>query len=220
MTDFLCCVLPFVFLLGGTALIVLFWRRMATRGYETSMDMDGAMCLKAEDGSLVFRRQTVRSWIYTIIMVFAELGVLAMLPGALRSLFDAETSFWEAIDSVLLLIGVAGLLGAVIYVLFRSLRLPQASLDADDRVLRTGRGRALREISFADISRITVRAVHKGSFEDTKTGALEIGVLVRDKERLPLGSVSGETKQAAERATTIVQWIADLTGAQTEKPVW
>ena len=217
MSDFLCCAVPLVVVLGGTALLVLFWRRLATRGYETSMDMDGAMCLKAADGSLVFRRQTIRSSIYLLILLLAEVGVLAMLLAAVRGLFVPEAGFWDAIDNVLLLTGVAGLLGAAIYVLLRSVRLSRSSLDAGDRMLRTGRGKDRREVPFSDISRVTVRGVHKGSLEDTEIGAFEIGVLVGDDEHVRLGTVSGQVEQATNRAATITRWIVDLTGAQGEQ---
>jgi hypothetical protein len=217
MSDFLCCAIPLFVILGGTALLVLFWRRLATRGYETSMDMDGAMCLKAEDGSLVFRRQTVRSWLYLVILASAEVGALAFLLATLRGLFDPETRLSDVIGNVLPMIGVASLLGAAIYVLVRSVRLPQASLDAGARVLRTGWGKAWREIAFSDISRVTIRAMHVGSPKSVETGTFEIGVLVGDEEHLPLGTVSGEMKQAAARARTITQWIADLTGAQVRQ---
>jgi hypothetical protein len=209
----LCCVLPLAVILAVAGLIVALWQRLAMRGFHTAIDMDGATCLVADDGRLVFRRHSLRNGLYLAILGLALAGLVALAGSTASGLAQQTTTLGEAWEGLTLEMGAGALIAAAIVVLVRSLGRGSASFDTRAGVVRVGRGRSARETPFSDISHIDAGLSMRHDFEDQKLGVYDIDLVLKDGERLTLGTVSGKSEKVRERADRVAHLAAEATGA-------
>jgi len=209
----LCCVLPPAVTLAVAGLIVALWRRLAMRGFHTAIDMDGATCLAADDGRLVFRRHSFRNGLYLVFLGLALAGLVALAGSTASGLAQQTTALGEAWDELALEMGAGALIAAAMVVLVRSLGRGSASFDPRAGVARVGRGASAREIPFSDISHIDPGLSMTHDFEDQELGVYDIDLVLKDGERLTLGTVSGKSETARERADRVAHMVAETTGA-------
>jgi hypothetical protein len=214
----LCCGIPFAI----AGVIFWLWRSWSMRGFRSAIAMDGATCLKADDGSVVIRRHTARNWIVLTVLLGLGLPLIGgILWAIIRTLLNGIPALGEAlgIPSVLsLAITVGIIIGAGVLTLARLLRLAPVYFHADSEMLEVGRGSSLRQIPFSSISRVVIRLSGRGSMGRHETGAFGIGVVLEEGEILELGTVSGEMAKTAERAGAIAQLIAGVTGTPMAQP--
>ncbi len=208
-----CCVLPAAVMLAVAGLVVVLWRRLAMRGFHTAIDMDGATCLAADDGRLVFRRHSFRNGLYLVILGLALAGLVALAGSTASGLAQQTTTLGEAWAGLTMEMGAGALIAAAIVVLVRSLWRGSASFDARAGVVRVGWGRSAREISFSDVSHIDPGLSMTHDFEDDELGVYDIGLVLKDGERLTLGTVSGKSEKVRERADRVAHLAAGVTGA-------
>jgi hypothetical protein len=200
------CLLPVV-----TA-VFLVWgvRSRSMRGFQSAIVMDGATCLKADDGGVVIRRRIhlYNLWAIVILGPFAFFLLLMLL----RFIFFAGISIF--LTSVI--IGAALL--RVALSLVRSLRQPSIiHFKANSRILEIGRGITGQQILFSGISHIRTTPPTKSIFEGVTR--IRIQVTLDNGEVIELGSVSGDANKAHTQAAAITQLVAEVTGAAIREPV-
>ena len=180
------------------------------RGFQSAIAMDGATCLKADDGSVVIRRGTARNWI--VLGVILGLGLpigVVILWATISGFLEGESDLVDALGVLAVVVGAGSIIGAGV----RSMGRPSVCIHAQARILKIGHGPSLRQIPFSSISRVCVESTESGSMGIHRTGVFGIGVVLRDEVWLPLGTVSGEWGKAEERATVIAGLISEVTGA-------
>ena len=160
--------------------------------------MDGATCVKTEDGSLAFKRRTFAT---CLIVVSLGLFLLLLLGVIVADLFSGQATSTSDLGGIF---GACVFLAVVIFVLIRNLRMPSVYLNANSRLLEIGRGASARQFLFSNIGHIALTSRVGHTITD-------IQALLNNGEKVQFGSVSGATAEA--RANTIAQLIADLTGA-------
>ncbi len=163
--------------------------------------MDGATCVKTEDGSLAFKRRTFAT---CLIVVSLGLFLLLLLGVIVADLFSGQATSMSDLGGI---IGACVFLAVVIFVLVRNLRMPSVYLNASSRTLEIGRGASARQILFSSIGHIALTS-RVGHMDIPIT---DIQALLNNGEKVQFGSVSGATAEA--RANAIAQLIADITGA-------
>ena len=175
--------------------------------FVSEIAMDGATCLKAEDGSVMIRRNTVFNWIILVVLGLILLSCIAVLIGSLaegRSNQGDGKGWGTTIAGILFL-------GGVMFVVARQLRIPPVYVDVNSRVVEIGRGSSLRQIPFSGISHVAVGQKGGVPLADEPVTMVGIGLVLDSGEAIPLGTVSGS--KAGERAVAIAQLVADTTGA-------
>jgi len=208
-----CCVLPAAAILAVAGLVVVVWQRLAMRGFHTAIELDGATCLAADDGRLVFRRNSFRTGLYLVFLGLALAGLVALVGSTASGLVQHTTTLGEAWEGLTMEMGAGALIAAAMVVLVRSLGRGSASFDAKAGLVRVGQGDSAREIPFADISHIDAGLSMTHDFEDHELGVYDINLVLKDGERLNLGSVSGKSETARERADQVAHLAAEATGA-------
>jgi len=209
----LCCVLPAAVILALAGLALVLWRRLAMRGFHTAVELDGASCLAADDGRLVFRRNSFRNGLYLVTLGLALAGLVALAGSTASGLAQQATTLGEAWDELTLAMGAGALIAAAMVVLVRSLWRGSASFDPQAGVVRVGRGRSAREIPFSEVSYIEPGLSMAHDFEGGELGVYDIHLVLKDGERLALGTVSGKSETARERADRVARLVAGTTGA-------
>ena len=232
--DFYDWLLPLVCILPAALISVTVWglRRLSMRGFQTAIEMDGATCLKANDGSVVLRRSSGYTWLGILMLGVLELALLVF------TVLVVTVGNWTLSLLVGLLIGCV-LIGLTMFFTVRSLYQPYIYINANSRTLEAGRGLTTQQIPFSGISYI--RATHIKSFGHTPydlTGEIVLGtiaafqgfwtfgagatnfgktridiqVMLNNEQVIKLGSVSGHDN-VLSRATAITQLVAKVTGA-------
>ncbi len=175
--------------------------------------MDGATCLKADDGSVVIRRQTVRNWIVLVVILGVGLPItVGLLWATISGIVKGESDLVGALEALAVVVGSGSIIGAGVYNLVRSMRRSTVHINAKAKMLEIGHGSSLRQISFSSVLGVIVESIERGSVDRHEIGVYRIGVVLGDGNRLPLGTVSGEVAKTKERAESIAQLIADVTG--------
>jgi hypothetical protein len=155
----------------------------------------------------------VRAILLLAFLGVAGIGLLALIPFAVRDMMTSDDlwwEWWENIDRLSALpIGLLIIGGAVI-LLARSAFLPDVTFDQQNRALLIGRGASERRIPFSDLSRVVIEPVQD------RVGGLEVAVVRGDGERIKLGILSGSGM--AEQAQGIALLIERITGAQAPPP--
>jgi hypothetical protein len=183
------------------------------RGFQSAIAMDGATCLKADDGSVVIRWHTAQNWIVLVVILGLGLPIAVIILWATISGFvKGESDFVDALGALALVVGAGSIIGAGVRTLVRSMRRPSACINAKAKILERGHGPSLRQIPFSSVSRVCVELAESGSMGRHRTGVFRIGVVLHDEVWLSLGTVSGEWAKAEERAMAIARLISDVTG--------
>ena len=177
-----------------------------TRGLPSPIAMDGATCLKTNDGGVVIRRAQFSNWLAIIVLVPFEFVLLGLI-------FSAN------ISNILYLIFGIVLIGAALITVARSLRQPSIDFNANSRILEIGRGSNAQRIPFSKIAHISA-APRTTSFGGAvfqlllnQVLGIRIQVMLANGQVIELGSVSGEAIGARARADAIAQLVAEVTGA-------
>jgi hypothetical protein len=198
------CLLPFIVVVG-----VFSWHRRRFKGFEIVIAMDGATCLKADDGSVLIKKTSIRNWVVLVILGLVLLGLIALLLSAIGNLLKGEPT--TAVGALFVLIGAGAFIGGVILILIRSIRMPSISIKTESEVIEIGRGTSARRIPFSSISRVMVDQLGSKAFD---TRMLGVCILLDDSEKIQLGTVSGDAKKIGERADAIAQLVADTVDVQ------
>jgi hypothetical protein len=118
-------------------------RRLSVIGFQTAIEMDGITCLKANDGSVIFRRSSGYTWLRILIFGVLELALLAF------TVLVVAVGNRTLSLLVGLLIGCS-LIGLDLFNNVRSLRQPFIYVNANSGILERGTQRIL----FSRISNI------------------------------------------------------------------
>ena len=180
-------------------------------GSRATIAMDGAFCIRAGDGSITIRKRNLRNGLVLIFLGMCLLGTLAGLCAFIGGLFRGE---WDP-DTLLeigALVAATGLMAAAILVLIRSLRSPPIHINAATRVIEVGRGPSRRSVPFADVSHVEFERLSMRGIEGNDVTVFSIDVTLSDGDTLRLGTVSGKTTKAMERAAAVARLIAETTG--------
>jgi hypothetical protein len=218
--------MPCVLIAVLAALILAVWRALVIRGYDAAIPMDGASFLTAEDGRMAIRRHRIRNWIYLSILASAALGLLALMLFVFRNALQGTRSGGQVLEALAVFLFGGGIVAAALLTLWPSLWRPSIHIDPQAQMLQIGAGLmprftgrlAARRIPFLDVTAITVELVREGTFADAPTGVFEIGVLLENRERLDLGTVSGPQAEAESRALTIAHHLSTCMGTATRQP--
>lgn len=204
-----CCGIPFVI----AGVIFWLWRSWSMRGFQSAIGMDGATCLKADDGSVVIRRHTTRNWIALVVILGLGLPLtVVILWAAIGGLVKGESDLVGALETLGVAVGAGSAIGAGVFTLVRSMRRPSVCFNTQARMTESGHGASVRQIPFADVVNVVVELTNRDSMGKHETGVFRVGVILSDGSRLSLGTVSGEVAKAKERAVVIAGQIADVTG--------
>ncbi len=152
MSDTICCLLPIILLVLLPLNIIGAWRWWSMRSMASRFEMDGAVCLEPKQGNVVIRRTRIRNILLLTFFGAVGIGLLALLPAAVRDLVTGDNS-WETIERFSALPIALIIIGAAIVLLARSAFLPNITFDQQNRVLLIGRGASERRIPFSDLSR-------------------------------------------------------------------
>jgi hypothetical protein len=137
--------------------------------------------------------------------------MLALVCASIGGLFRGEWSL-DTLFEIGTMVAITGLIAGAILVLIRSLRSPPIRIDAIARVMEVGRGSSRRTVPFADISRVDFGRLSKHSVDGDEMMVFGIDVVLNDGDTLRLGTVSGETAKARERAVEIVRLVTETMG--------
>lgn len=192
------------------------FRRRSMRGFESAIAMDGATCLKDDDGSVVIRRRTFRNYFVLAILGLFQLGLVAILLSTIGDILGKTSNLTDAFVSLfIVVVSIVGI-GAAMFTLVRSLRTPPVYINANTKMLEIGYGSSLRQTPFSSISRVVVEPSRSG-FLWWRWEAAAIGVVLDHGDEVQLGTVSGNSQKMNERAAEIAQLISDATGAHWAK---
>jgi hypothetical protein len=181
--------------------------------FQSGISMDGATCLKANDGSVSIRRHTLRN-VLALVSVSVGASGLGLLVWVGRDMLSDKDSA-APVGVGILIIGVV--LFTIGRSAVRSLRQPSFYIDANSRLIESGRGSTAQQIFFSRIAYLSTTPPTKSSLE----GVTRIGIQVTldNGEVIKLGSVSGpDANKARTRATAIAQLVAEVTGAAIREP--
>ena len=174
--------------------------------------MDGAVCWKASNGGLLIKKRIAHNWFALIFLGLVELGLVTAAVSTLvtgRSPANGDPlNLQSLLGFLVLLAGLILVVGIPLVVLVRAMRIPSIHVNVNSDTIEIGRGPSARQIPFANIDRVVVKASPATSGQ-TVVG---IKVLLDDGDIVTLGTVSGEGAGIAERAHTIAQWIVGATG--------
>jgi|CXWL01.1.fsa_nt_gi hypothetical protein len=198
------CGLP---LSAGVATVAGIWllRRWSMRGFESAILLDGAACLKTDDGKIVFKQRAVRNW---LILIGLGLGLIAVGLGTVLWIGDMWSGANIAPRGLVWgLIVAALMIGFAFLSTLSSLRQPPILINSASRFIEVGQGLSVGQIPFSNLSHIALTS-RVGPWKET---IIYIQGILNNDLRIPFGSVSGSKAEA--RANTIAQLIADVTGA-------
>ena len=188
---------------------------------KTYVRMDGAECRKFKDGSVRIKPMKGGDSFALIFLGAAELGLIALLLYSTYRILTGRGG--EAVTGLLFLVGVAVFLGYVLRHLVRRLRGMQPSyFNAESKVLELGSGQSVRQIPFASISGIYHDLQQQVTTPDASEGpprrkpgikVVEIGVTLKEGDRVQLGTLSGRKPSKIEKdINAVAGWIMDVTG--------
>ena len=203
----ICLGLPLFAASVGVAGIWL-WRRLSMRGFQSAIPMDGATCLKADDGNILFKRRTGHNWLILVCLGGCLVAIGAGVVSVFQRIWVGESVSWGGLSTI---IGATGIIVFAIRSTLRSMQLPPILFNTTSRLIDVGRGLTARQIPFSSLSRIGL-ASREGVLGST---AIDIQAILTNDEIIPLGSVSSSRAKAQARANTIAQLIADITFAPT-----
>jgi len=171
--------------------------------------MDGAYCLKTEDGNLVIKERLVSVVFAVAVLVLVPICVLGLaLNGLLR-----EGPRAEGLGPLTVILPLVAFVTALMVTFTRPLHMPSIHVNARSRVVEIGEGPTARRIPFSRLSYIAL-GTREGPMMAT---VIDIQVVLDDGDAISLGSASGAEPGAHARAADIAQRIADITGVQSKK---
>lgn len=219
-----CLVIPL-----GTGLIVtlVVWglRRLSLRlgGFQSAIKIEGATCLKANDGSVIIRPPSgfYRTGALILMGLVGLIGVATPIVFLVWAVLMGRALLADTLRSVAvaLAVGIA-LGGGLVAAVVRSPRQSSMRFNTHTRLLEISTGsEEPRRISFSSISQIAMSSKQIPFSDGTEMTVNDIWAILSDGQKLLLGSLSGAELRA--RTNTLTQWIADATGVaiQTSEPL-
>ena len=190
--------------------VVGYWllQRRSMRGFQDAIAMDGAVCLRADDGRVVIRRRTARTIALLFVIGSVLLGMLFLFISSLISTVSGDSTFGQSSSGLVLPVIIISILSPAIAVAVSSLRKPSVCFNPYSRMIEIGKGTSMRRVPFSSISRIrsklskrrTWRTGYGGS---VSTAVYTLAVILRDDEQIQLGTVSGDPSKTKKRAADI-----------------
>jgi hypothetical protein len=177
-------------------------------GTRSTIAMDGVFCTRAGNGSITIRKRNLRNWLVLIFLSMCLLGMLALLFASIGALFREGWSL-DALLDIGTIVAITGVMAAAVLVLIRSLRGPSIRIDTITKVMEVGRGPSRRSVPFADVSHVGFERISRHVVEEDEMAVFGINVVLSDGDTLSLGTVSGETAKAMERAAAVTRLIAE-----------
>ncbi|TET54768.1 MAG: hypothetical protein E3J64_01360 [Anaerolineales bacterium] len=215
LSEWACCLSPLVVGAAVAGLVTWLWRSWNRRGAESAVEMDGAILVEVADGTVFVRRHRWRYWLYLVVLATSLLGALALLVGLVRDLVAPRGAVDLNLEAPCEMLGVVGVLGAATALVVRSLRSPLIRLHPASMMIEVGRRSSLRSIPFSSVSHVTARVP-----ADRQSGAdtliIPVVIVLKDGERLGVGTVSGPLREAQERAALAAQLVADTIGVPVQ----
>ncbi len=168
--------------------------------------IDGAVCWRASNGSVLIKKRTVINWL--ALIAFGLLG-LVMMAGTIQGMVNEDSLNFQSLLSHLTTLVMAVLfMGGSIIVLVRVMRIPSIHVNVNSEMIEIGRDPSTCQIPFASVYQVTVTPSAM-----SRHSVLGINLVLDDGDVVTLGTVSGSRAGMTYRAYTIAQWITDATGA-------
>ena len=198
----ICVAVPFVLA------IVVLWipRRLAMRGFESSIDMDGAILLKASNGSVEIRRRNIGIWmvigVFGLVAVGTTIGLIFNIVDAIKGQSIAD------LNNPCLALGIILPMAGISFAAYQSLTWASYSFNVDTYTLIVTEKRELSAISFREIECVFLES------QIDRRGGRRIAVGLTSGEKTTLGSVSGTG--AGKRGQAIADAIASAVAKNVE----
>ncbi len=194
--------LPLFFLIIGIG-----FARSEKVKMKTAIPMEGATCVKTDDGSVFLQPNNARNWLHLslFIMVLLFFATVFAMGGQTGNLKLDRVDPRDLVVPILAIVIVA----AAIVNIIRSLRRPAFRFIAPSKTLEIGKGSSMRQYPFSSISGVFL----KKALLPRGLAQYGIAVVLQDDTVLELGVLSGAGTDAGTRSEQVVKLVADVTDA-------
>jgi hypothetical protein len=215
-----------VLIFGGVGLIIIlpiaaiagvyYLSRQNKHKFQCLIEMDGARCVQAMNGSVAINP---RIWLNFFVLIFfvVTLGACGLLAAD-----NLSRSLSMPIGQVALVaFSALSIVSAVIY-LWRALRRPTFYFNPERQTLDIRRGRSIRQIPFAQMAKLSVEVWQKdvslfqqGFYGRQSLPCAGIKLGLANGEAIELGTLSSLMGDADlwKRCGNICHLVADVSGA-------
>ena len=218
--DLLClaaCIWPFALSAVLAAVLWWGWRCLAIRGFRSSIEMEGASCLIAQDGSVLIRPHTLRNLVYLAIVG----GGLAGITMIFIVIANGRVSIEEVgLRGLLMTIGYLPMLVGACFLLLRSIGQPRMRIRRQAGEIEWSRWLRRQRHPFQVISQVVLILPKRPRWLQPVINALfETEVMIKiqlmDGGRLLAGHVSG--RYSRRRASAAAKAIAKAIGVPIQR---
>ncbi|MBW8012148.1 MAG: hypothetical protein FVQ83_13060 [Chloroflexi bacterium] len=129
------CGLPVLAVFG-----LWYYRRRSPYASNRSIEMDGAVCSLAEDGSVVIQPRTIRNWLYLIILIAFTVGISTLLGLTFQEILTGGSTWLDSIEALCFLIPLGVSFAGISIYLALSLRMQLVTFNKNSQMLVIGSG--------------------------------------------------------------------------------
>lgn len=208
-----------VLIFGGVGLIIIlpivalagiyYLGRRNKHKFQSVIEMDGASCVQAKDGSVAI---APRTWLNFSALIFFVV-ILGMCGLLLANSVSQNLTMSALEQAAVLAFSTLPIILAIIY-LWRALRRPAFYFSPERQTLDIRQGWSVRQIPFAQMAKLAVEGWQVDNSQ-IETPCAGIKLDLTNGEAIELGTLSslkgGEDLQ--KRCERICRLVADVTGA-------
>lgn len=189
------------------------------REFEANFEMDGLMCLKAKDGSLVIKKRKFYNWVALLVILFIGGPLFVLLVwGFIQEFSSGKATFWGILQWILYLGFIIAILIPAIRIILNTLRRPDISFSAASKQMEFTQGSIMRQIPFSAISKLVID-YRGGSGQHIREIKLMFGfvLFLADGNKFDIGTVSGGLRATEDKAEAFSRWFVALTGTGLDR---